>query len=98
MLYPAELRTLTGRGERIRTFDIQLPKLARYQTALHPEKHAEFTFILFRMQAPFLKKNHYFVLWWAILIYWTEAVLRVSWHRLMYIKKSPRGAGSAEKS
>ncbi|MBN2671324.1 MAG: hypothetical protein JXX29_06615, partial [Deltaproteobacteria bacterium] len=39
-----------------RTFDIQLPKLARYQTALHPEKHAEFTFILFRMQVPFLKK------------------------------------------
>jgi hypothetical protein len=57
MLYPAELRTLTGRGERIRTFDIQLPKLARYQAALHPEKHAEFTFILFRMQDPFLKKS-----------------------------------------
>ena len=38
MLYPTELRTRNGRGERIRTFDIQLPKLARYQTALRPEQ------------------------------------------------------------
>ncbi len=38
MLYPAELQA-RGRGERIRTFDILLPKQARYQAALHPEGH-----------------------------------------------------------
>ena len=27
----------SGRGERIRTFDILLPKRALYQTELHPE-------------------------------------------------------------
>ena len=26
-----------GRGDRIRTYDILLPKQARYQAALHPE-------------------------------------------------------------
>src|SRR5262249_10469562 len=30
-------RFLTGRGERIRTSDILLPKQARYRAALHPE-------------------------------------------------------------
>ncbi len=29
-----------GRGERIRTSDILLPKQARYQAALHPDKSA----------------------------------------------------------
>ena len=28
---------ISGRGERIRTFDILLPKQALYQTELHPE-------------------------------------------------------------
>ena len=43
MLYPVELRAETrtgsqaGRGERIRTSDILLPKQTRYQAALHPE-------------------------------------------------------------
>ena len=37
MLYPTELRALTGRGREIRTPDILLPKQARYQTALYPE-------------------------------------------------------------
>lgn len=40
MLYPTELRAAVsgGRGEEIRTPDILLPKQARYQTALHPER------------------------------------------------------------
>ena len=40
MLYPDELRALIvfGRGGEIRTPDILLPKQARYQAALHPEK------------------------------------------------------------
>ena len=45
MLYPIELwaqRTppgdLIGRGREIRTPDILLPKQARYQTALYPDK------------------------------------------------------------
>ncbi len=29
---------LVYRGDRIRTYDIQLPKLALYQAELHPEK------------------------------------------------------------
>jgi hypothetical protein len=29
---------IAGRGERIRTSDILLPKQARYRTALHPER------------------------------------------------------------
>jgi hypothetical protein len=44
VLYPVELRAEThfsgiwgGRGERIRTSDILLPKQARYRAALHPE-------------------------------------------------------------
>ena len=48
MLYPVELQALAaqiceinkkdGRGREIRTPDILLPKQARYQTALYPEK------------------------------------------------------------
>ena len=49
VLYPIELRAVSrrhsesnsrelfGRGERIRTSDILLPKQARYRAALHPE-------------------------------------------------------------
>ena len=33
----AECTDRIGRGERIRTSDILLPKQARYRTALHPE-------------------------------------------------------------
>ena len=49
VLYPVELRAVRravpeiqppGRGERIRTFDILLPKQARYRAALHPEERA----------------------------------------------------------
>src|SRR5688572_26093185 len=45
VLYPVELRAVArakagGRGERIRTFDILLPKQARYRTALHPDEFA----------------------------------------------------------
>lgn len=46
-LPPAELQSAAsplrrdsrnnGRGDRIRTYDIQYPKLARYLTALHPD-------------------------------------------------------------
>jgi hypothetical protein len=45
MLYPTELRaagnkqkTRNGRGERIRTFDILLPKQALYRAELRPEQ------------------------------------------------------------
>src|SRR5690606_20740429 len=43
VLYPGELRTVTegqqtGRGGRIRTCDILLPKQARYRAALRPER------------------------------------------------------------
>ena len=51
LLYPTELQAqliienrqlsidnFTGRGERIRTSDILLPKQARYQAALRPDK------------------------------------------------------------
>ena len=36
---PPQMRRFefSGRGERIRTFDILLPKQALYQTELHPE-------------------------------------------------------------
>ena len=34
---------ISGRGERIRTFDILLPKQALYQTELHPETTAIIT-------------------------------------------------------
>ena len=37
---------ITGRGERIRTFDILLPKQALYQTELHPETNAIITVFL----------------------------------------------------
>ena len=38
MLYRMSyVRVLSGRGERIRTFDILLPKQMRYQTAPHPD-------------------------------------------------------------
>ena len=37
LLCPAELLALNGRGDRIRTCDIQFPKLARYQAAPLPE-------------------------------------------------------------
>jgi hypothetical protein len=36
-LVHSELSTENGRGERIRTSDILLPKQARYQAALRPE-------------------------------------------------------------
>ena len=36
-------RRAAGRGERIRTSDILLPKQARYRTALHPEQGAILT-------------------------------------------------------
>src|SRR5690606_29086109 len=38
VLYPVELRAQGGRGRGIRTPDILLPKQARYQTALYPER------------------------------------------------------------
>jgi hypothetical protein len=44
MLYPTELRAAFkyskqfGRGERIRTFDILLPKQALYRAELRPEQ------------------------------------------------------------
>ncbi len=38
---------ISGRGERIRTFDILLPKQALYQTELHPETtHIITTFLI----------------------------------------------------
>ena len=43
MLYPTELRALTGRGREIRTPDILLPKQARYQTALYPVNYGHHT-------------------------------------------------------
>lgn len=43
---------ITGRGERIRTFDILLPKQALYQTELHPETNHIIT-------AFFLNANFY---------------------------------------
>lgn len=40
MLYPAELLAQkNGRGDRIRTCDIEFPKLARYQAAPLPDKN-----------------------------------------------------------
>ena len=33
----------SGRGDRIRTYDILLPKQALYQTELHPETHGIIT-------------------------------------------------------
>ena len=48
VLYPVELRAQqeglshhNGRGGEIRTPDILLPKQARYQAALHPDRRAE---------------------------------------------------------
>jgi hypothetical protein len=38
VLYPVELQAQIGRGRGIRTPDILLPKQARYQTALYPDK------------------------------------------------------------
>ena len=52
MLYPVELqahvRSLTpaGRGRGIRTPDIQLPKLALYQTELYPDTSSNIPIIL----------------------------------------------------
>ena len=47
-LKPPRMRRveISGRGERIRTFDILLPKQALYQTELHPETNAIITVFL----------------------------------------------------